>query len=203
MKLNKKWLILALALVTIILIIILNLRIVNVYGTINRVGGAYALEAEVINCEITSESYPIINSYLITQYEDYKLLINGLLLFNYLTVQSINETYDPKIACYEVHKQDINPEPLNYTVQANKSSLIEYDITNHQDNRLFYECTLTINCTFVRDFFTGYLDPEEVHKVRFNITCSQGVHEASIKTVFADELVNYHTVTDDLIITSN
>jgi len=191
------------ALIALIVLLILNLESINAYGTIKQVGGAFILESEVIDCELNDREFVLLNSFLVSGFVDQKIQVSGLALFDYLTITAFNESYDVKSACFEVHEEDIVPEPLNYTTPVNVSSFIEYNISNFQDQRLFYECKITTDCDVVRDFYTDYINPGEVHLVHFNITCPEGVHEASIKTVFVDELVNYHTIQDELVITSS
>ncbi|MBD3311928.1 hypothetical protein GF352_00510 [archaeon] len=203
MKRKKKQLIIAILVIsipTIIITIILatNLQVVDAYGTIK----GSSIDVEAMNCELIDKEFIIINSFVINPYQGEKIQVEGLALFNYLTVLALNDTYDPKSACFSVHEEDIVPEPLDYNVSAGESLMIEYNITNNQDQRLFYECSLTTDCNVTRDFYTDYIEPGEVHLAHFNITCPEGVHESVIETVFVDEFVNYHTVIKNLVITA-
>lgn len=201
MKRTKKKLVITILMILIPVIIIsiillFNLKAVDAYGNISR----GIIDVEAMDCELIDKEFIITNYFSVSGYEGEKIQVEGLALFNYLTVTSINDTYDPKTACFSVHEDDIMPEPTNYTVSAGESLMIKYNITNNQDQRLFYECTITSNCSVIRDFYTDYINPSEVHVAHFNITCPAGIHESTIKTVFVDEFVNYHTVTKEIII---
>lgn len=185
------------------ILIITNQRSVNAYGIIKQAGNGFVLETEVIDCELKSETFIILNAGVVTNYINKSIQVNGLALMNYLNIALVNESFNLKRDCYAVHEEDVKPAPLNYQVSAGNPEIIKYNITNNQDQRLFYECRLTTDCNLTRDYFTGYLDPGEYHEAYFNVTCSQGVHNSTVKTVFVDELVNYHTVINEIVITAS
>jgi hypothetical protein len=166
-----------------------------VYGTLIN---SNHFSSSVINCQADERDFILINSYALGNQTE--LMIQGLSLGNWLTIINTNNTYDPKIACYAGHEEDVIIETINYTINNNEATVIKYNITNYENNRLFYECKFTSDCVIIRDFYTGYLDADEYHEVYFNITCSEGNHNANIKTVFVDELVAYHTIEDNLLI---
>jgi len=192
---RNKIIITIIAIASIITIIIVpNLRIVQAYGLIRQDVNGFIFEAEVVDCEVLREDYFVLNP---PENLD-KQLINGLALFNLLTINSVNNTYDPKVACFERHEGDVTLDPGDYNISAGVTSRFSFDVFNNQDNRLFYEVKLINDCEVARDFFTGYLDPGEAHKVFFDVNCDAGVHNVTLKTVFVDELVAYHTVIDKI-----
>ncbi len=183
--------------------IFLNLRVINSFGVIHRIGGGFIVKSSVIDCELSSDEFILINGFVVKDFINQSILIKGLSLGNLLFIQSFNDSFNPRINCFEKHVSDIILEPsLNLSIKSNKPFLFNYNISNNQDKRLFYECTLLTDCFVSRKFFTGYLDPGEVELVVFNISCSEGVHESVIKTVFVDELMGYHYINDSLIINS-
>lgn len=188
---------------SVIFIIILNSRIVNAYGLVKIQGLSYSLDASVIDCEREELKLLIINFPIILNHDNKSILAQGTIIFNTIIINSINDTYNPAIACYEKHESDINPEPLNYDLKTNETTIIRYNVTNNQDQRLFYECRLLTDCTLERKYYTEYINPGETHDIYFHITCNTGNHNSTIQTIFIDEFSNQHTILQEIIINSN
>jgi hypothetical protein len=128
-----------------------------------------------------------------------RMLINGLKFFDYLVIQSVDEKFSI-LDCYSKHKSDILITSNNQTINASDNQEIKFKITNEQDNRLFYEARLIINCSISNEFFSNFLDPGASENASFTINCDQGVHKALINFIFVDELKRQHEVNQELII---
>jgi len=197
---NKTAKILIIIAVIAIIIIIVNTREVTAYGTIKGNILIAHLEAEVINCELDKRNLSITNPLLINGLFNNKTMIKGTTLFNMLTITSVNNTYNPKIDCYAAHEKDIIPQTLNYEITKNTPTIIEYNITNNQDMRLIYKCEMIVSCNLTRSYFTNYLSPGQSEMVYFEINCNQGNYNATVETLFVDELDNKHTKIETITI---
>jgi len=197
---NKTAKILIITAVILLLVIIFNTQEVTAYGTIKGNILIANFETEVINCELDKRNLSITNPLLVNGLFNNKTTIRGTTTFNILTIISVNNTYNPKIDCYAVHEQDIIPQTLNYEITKNTPTIIEYNITNNQNMRLIYKCEMNVNCSLTRSYFTNYLSPGQTEMVYFEITCSEGTHNATVETLFVDELDNKHSKIDNLII---
>ena len=174
-----------------IILLLLIIRPVTLYAEIKD----NTVIEPIINCELSSRKFSTINIQNAN-----KSRIDGISFLNYIFVTSLGK-YNLS-QCFSKHTSDIKPDIRNFTIIPGKSQLIEYNITNNQDKKLFYECIITTDCTVERKFFTNYLDPGKSEKVYFNITCEEGVHNATIKTTFVDELRNMHITYTNILISA-
>ncbi len=181
----NKWLLL-------LLIPLLFIRVFNGFGVINN----HKLVINVSDCELTNQQLIIINKV------NDEGLFSGLRIFNIGLVINSNKSFNPSINCFEKHNNDFTiNQPLRITI--NNSGVINYTIINNQDQRLYYDCRLTTDCSVERRIFNGYLNPNSSINVSFIISCPKGIHNSTIKTEFVDELNNHHVITKQLIITSS
>ncbi len=197
--------IIIIVLITLLIIIVLPPGgfYIEVYGTVKLRNNTYLMESKYVKCEIDKRVFKLINNTLLHELIDKEVFIIGQLFNDTLQARSVNADYDITAACLISHEEDVVLTPsINYQVTPDEKTGINYDIINNQDQRLFYESTITVDCTVERDYVTGYLNPNEIVLATFELTCPEGEYEASIHTIFIDELGGRHTK-DDLITISS
>lgn len=206
-KKNKEVLIIiALASVAVIIFIIplFIYDYIETYGQVKLENDVLLFYSETTNCELDERVLKLAgNTALVQDLVNEWVLISGQLFNDTLRVTSVNPDYDQPAVCLPVHEKDVVLEfPLEYTVTPDEVSMIEYSINNIQEQKLFYESTITLFCDFERNYVTGYLEPGESMLATFLVTCAQGEYEASIYTIFVDELGGRHAVNDTVTVHS-